>query len=159
MRAEALEQAPAIAGRVVTAADAPQGDAPPEGTPFEWLADADSRLGPILEAIINGRYLWVPLQRVRRIDIDAPEDLRDMVWTPVHLVWENGGETLALVPTRYPGSEAVEDDALRLARRTEWRELAPDQYAGLGQRMFATDAADHALLEIRSIEFAAPAAE
>ena len=27
-----------------------------DGRPFEWIADADSRLGPVLEAIVNGRY-------------------------------------------------------------------------------------------------------
>ena len=31
-----------------------------DGRPFEWIADADTRLGPVLEAVINGRYYWVP---------------------------------------------------------------------------------------------------
>ena len=34
------------------------------GQPFEWVADADSRLGPVMEAIINGRYYWVPFARL-----------------------------------------------------------------------------------------------
>ena len=33
-----------------------------------------------------------------------PEDLRDVVWMPAHLQFENGGESVALIPTRYPGS-------------------------------------------------------
>ena len=37
-----------------------------DGQPFEWIADADSRLGPVLEAIINGRYYWVPFARLTR---------------------------------------------------------------------------------------------
>lgn len=40
-----------------------------------------------------------------------------------------------------------------LARRTEWSEDG----AGLGQRMFATDAADYALMDVRTIEFGAEA--
>ena len=31
-------------------------------------ADADSRLGPVLEAVINGRYYWVPFSRLSKID-------------------------------------------------------------------------------------------
>jgi type VI secretion system protein ImpE len=33
--------------------------------------------------------------------LEAPEDLRDLVWMPAHLRFENGGESLALIPTRY----------------------------------------------------------
>ncbi len=44
--------------------------------------------------IINGRYYWVPFARLSRVDIEAPEDLRDVVWMPAHLQFENGGETV-----------------------------------------------------------------
>ena len=61
---------------------------------------------------------------------------------------------MALIPTRYPGSEASEDDKIRLARMTDWVALAPDSYAGLGQRMFATNEADIALMDLRDLRFA-----
>src|SRR3954469_4055419 len=99
LRALAFEVAPAPAGAV-------------DGRPFEWIADADSRLGPVLEAIINGRYYWVPFSRVRQLTMEAPEDLRDMVWMPAHLDFDNGGESLALIPTRYPGSQGTDDPSL-----------------------------------------------
>ena len=60
-------------------------------------------------------------------------DLRDLVWTPAHFEWVNGGEIVGFVPTRYPGTEASEDDALRRAARTEWRDTGADTWAGLGQ--------------------------
>ncbi|MFO7641510.1 MAG: type VI secretion system accessory protein TagJ, partial [Candidatus Competibacteraceae bacterium] len=66
LRARALEQAPTTAGRVDEVA-------------FAWLMDADPRLGPILEAVINGRYYWVPLHHIRRVEFEKPEDLRDLV--------------------------------------------------------------------------------
>ena len=53
---------------------------PINGEPFEWIADADSRLGPVLEAMVNGRYYWVPFSRLSRVSIEAPIDLRDRVW-------------------------------------------------------------------------------
>ena len=89
---------------------------------FEWLADADSRLGPMLEAIVNGRYYWVPMHRLKQVDIDPPEDLRDLVWLPAHFMLANGGEIVGMIPTRYAGSETHDDSQIRLARRTEWRE-------------------------------------
>ena len=57
----------------------------------------------MLEAVINGRYYWVPFSRLAEVTIEAPEDLRDVVWMPAHLQFENGGEMVALIPTRYPG--------------------------------------------------------
>jgi len=122
------------------------------GTPFEWIADGDARLGPCLELIISGRYYWVPFLRVRSIVVEAPTDLRDFVWTPANITWANGGEAVALIPTRYPGSEAAEDAALKLARRTDWQAQSDQSYFGLGQRAFITDAAETALLDVRRIE-------
>lgn len=121
------------------------------GQPFAWIADADSRLGPVLEAVINGRYYWVPFARLSSLDVEPPEDLRDMVWVPARLQFENGGEAMALIPTRYAGSEQSEDGAILLARKTVWHEAGPECHHGLGQRMLTTDAGDVPLLELRSL--------
>ncbi len=119
--------------------------------PFEWIADADSRLGPVLELIVNGRYYWAPFEQIRMIRISKPEDLRDLVWLPARFVWSNGGEGVGLIPTRYPGSESAGDPAIQLARTTQWRKVIDDVHHGLGQRMLATDQDDHPLLEIRMV--------
>lgn len=162
LRSEAFEAAPTTSGtlsiRIMAATDE-QADAKPRGgpeEPFEWLADADSRLGPMLEAVINGRYFWIPFQRIRSIELEPPIDLRDFVWAPAKLEWTNGGQAVAFIPTRYPGSESQSDDLIRLARKTTWEPLCEEHYAGLGQRTFATDASDYPLLEIHRIEFAEP---
>jgi type VI secretion system protein ImpE len=138
LRLQAFDQAPPSSGEI-------------DGRPFEWLADADSRLGPVMEAVINGRYYWVPFSRVSKVTLEAPEDLRDLVWMPAHLQFDNGGESLALIPTRYPGSEASEDGAIALARKTSWELVAADMYRGLGQRLLATDAGETPMLEVRTI--------
>jgi type VI secretion system protein ImpE len=138
LRDRALEAAAAVPGRV--------GD-----TPFDWIADADPRLGPILEAIVDGRYYWVPFEAIRRVVIEEPQDLRDVVWMPAHLFWINGGESVALLPTRYPGSEVSEDAAIHLSRRTEWMESGSGPVTGLGQRMLATDSSEYPLMDIRQI--------
>jgi type VI secretion system protein ImpE len=117
------------------------------------------RLGPVCEAIINGRYYWIPFDRLSRIDLEAPSDLRDMVWTPAHFLFTNGGEMVGVIPTRYPGSESAQDPAVRLARKTVWNEVAPDVFHGLGQRLLATDTGEHALLDVRAIVLGAAAAD
>ena len=121
-------------------------------TPFNWIADADSRLGPVLEAIINGRYYWVPIQQIRAIDITEAADLRDFVWLPAEFTWINGGKVFGLIPTRYPGSESVQDSSIQLARTTQWQELTDGVFIGLGQRMLTTDQDDYPLLDIREIK-------
>ena len=126
---------------------------------FQWISDADSRLGPVLEVIFDGKYYWVPFTAIKRIQIDPPTDLRDAVWIPAHFTWVNGGETAGLIPTRYPDSEASEDNAIRLARKTEWVEQPGNLYLGLGQRMFATDKDEFPLLQIRQIDLEHPETE
>jgi len=143
LRATAFEEAPATPGDI-------------NGEPFSWIADADSRIGPVLEAVINGRYYWVPFSRLTKVQIEAPEDLRDFVWMPAHLEFENGGESVALIPTRYAGSAASSDGLVALARKTVWEEIAPDTHRGLGQRIITTDAADVPLMEVRTISLTAP---
>lgn len=140
LRADAFEMAPTTAGAI-------------DGQPFEWIADADSRLGPVLEAVVNGRYYWVPFNRIRQIDIEAPCDLRDAVWLPVNFVWSSGGETVGFVPTRYVGSELNDDNAVKLARKTIWQEPTADTLVGLGQRMLTTDGGEYSLMDVRKIVF------
>jgi type VI secretion system protein ImpE len=144
LRDDAFEQAPSVAGTVDVQGHDKQA--------FTWIADADPRLGPMLEAVVDGKYYWVPFHRLRTLDIEPPADLRDQVWMPAHFVWTNGGESYGFVPTRYPGSERAEDPALALAKRTEWQEN-DTWFLGLGQRMLTTDAAEFALMDIRQIEF------
>jgi type VI secretion system protein ImpE len=138
LRARAFEEADASPGTL-------------NGQPFEWVADADSRLGPVLEAIVNGRYYWIPFARLASVTLEEPEDLRDLVWMPAQLQFENGGELIGLIPTRYPGSERSDDGLILLARKTVWEEIAPDTHHGLGQRIMATDTGEIPLLEMREL--------
>jgi type VI secretion system protein ImpE len=139
-RVQAFDAAPASSGAI-------------DGVRFDWIADADQRLGPVLEAIVNGRYFWIPMQRIARIELDAPVDLRDAVWMPASFTWTNGAQTVGLIPTRYNDTVASGDEGLLLARRTEWVEDGPAGTHGVGQRMLVTDAGEFALMDVRVIDF------
>ncbi len=143
LREQAFADAPATAGQV-------QCEGEPQ--PFQWIADADMRIGPVLEAVVNGKYYWVPYSRLTQVTIEAPADLRDRVWMPSTLMFSNGGEVVAFLPTRYAGTN-LSDPLLAMARKTEWAEPRPGLYVGSGQRMLTTDFGDLALMDVRSITF------
>ena len=67
------------------------------------------------------------------INFDPPADLRDQVWMPARFTWDNQGEAVGFVPTRYPGS-ATAEAALQLSRRTDWYDAGADWPLPLGQR-------------------------
>jgi type VI secretion system protein ImpE len=138
LRDQAFDAAPAISGQI-------------DGQAFNWIADTDERLGPILEAIINGKYYWVPLERIRKIEIDKPVHLRDVIWTTATFTWANEGQAMGLIPSRYPGSEKENDSAFQLSRKTDWRNVGNSFFIGVGQRMLATDQGEYPLLDIREV--------
>src|ERR1700730_14923950 len=139
LRDKAFDAAPMTAGKI-------------NGEVFDWIADADERLGPVLEVILEGRYYWIPFCRIRQIFIEPVTDLRDLVWAPAQFVWENGGEASGHIPVRYIGTERSEDGHLKLARKTSWLDKRGVQI-GLGQRILATDVGEYPLLEVRTLEF------
>jgi type VI secretion system protein ImpE len=125
------------------------------GDPFTWIADADPRFGPCLEMILKTGYAWVPFSQFRSLTFEAPTDLRDKIWAPVRIVWQDGAEAVGFVPCRYPNNEIAGDAGLALAARTEWVAQSNDCFIGRGQRMFITDTTEYSLLDVRSMTFGA----
>lgn len=141
MRAQAFDAAPSSPGDI-------------NGVTFDWIADADMRFGPVLEAVINGRYIWLPFAQIQAMKIDPPTDLRDMVWTPAEIILSSGGQIVALIPTRYPGTTRDGTAGEKLARETSWTELPGGTFAGRGLRLLSTGDADHAIQDIRIFNIA-----
>jgi type VI secretion system protein ImpE len=140
LRAQALDEAPAVAVEI-------------DGQPFEWMADSDTRLGPVLELFAQGNYYWLPLASVRNAGFEKVQDLRDLVWLPCEVTLSQGGTLPGFMPSRYP-LQPGDGDALRLARRTQWSELGEGHVAGHGQRSWVTDADDFPMLQVRKLALA-----
>lgn len=138
LRDKAFEEAPAVGGTL-------------NGEGFDWIADGDCRLGPVLEAIIDGKYFWVPFSAIGSIHIEEPTTLRDAVWIGATFQWINSGESYGFIPTRYPDSHGHPDPLIQLSRKTEWMEKPEETYLGFGQRMLVTDRGEIPLLEIRTL--------
>lgn len=139
LRAAALEEAPASSGQF-------------NGRPFEWIMDADARMGPTLEVAIDRKYYWMGLHLLKSIKAAPPTDLRDLIWIPSEFELVNGGQVSGFIYARYPGTELAEDANVRLSKVTEWQDT-PSGSIGVGQRLLATDQDDFAILEFRHIEF------
>lgn len=140
LRIAGLEIAPRLSGNA-------------NGKPFQIFHDSDNRLGPLLELVINGEYHWLSLEDVASLTFEAPKDLRDKVWSVGILTLTNGGTLPVFVPTRYPGAADDDDPMIALAKKTDWVSLGKGVEAGLGQRVFATDHEDIALLDLRELSF------
>ncbi|AIO68576.1 type VI secretion system accessory protein TagJ [Burkholderia oklahomensis] len=150
VRERALDQAPLVAGRMPPAL-------------FDWIADSDSRFGPVCEIVTAGHYRWLPFSEISAWHVARPAKLLDLVWAPCALKLVDGSLVRGFMPARYPGSEAgqagVEPcapqavDALRLGRRTVWREVGRTGVIALGRKTWSTSAGDFGLFELEACEF------
>ncbi|WDU47972.1 type VI secretion system accessory protein TagJ [Taylorella equigenitalis] len=146
---KAMELAPEVSGTIKTRNG--------EEVNFEWLADGDSRLGPMLEFLNNGQYGWVPFNEIESLRIIEPSGISDLIWSQAELVLTNGRSIVGMVPNRYPGDYASLDDKFNLGHRTEWVPLFESEeseyYKGVGQKTYISDLGDYPILEIESIKF------
>jgi len=139
-------------------ASAPTGGGTWNDTHFDELSDADSRIGDHIEVFIAGSYTWVPTQYIERLEIQAPENLRDLIWararidcSPKFRLQELGE---VLLPVISPLSYLSADDAVRLGRSTVWEGQEDGGEHPLGQKMLLVDGEEIPLLEFRSIIWA-----
>lgn len=119
--------------------------------PFDWLCDGDARLGPCLELVVRGRYLWVPWARVSRIVSRAPTEIRDRLWLHVQIEFGDNGGIEGFLPSRYPDAQT---DDQRLGRMTDWTPIADELFVGRGQKTLLTNVDQHGLLDVRELVFA-----
>lgn len=131
-----------------------------DGERFTDLRDFDDLLGPVLEVFAGGHYLWLPLERVKRLEIAAPTQLVDLLWPRATLEDSSGAEAHVHLPALYVGSYEAADERVRLGRSTEWIDQAGLLYRGLGQKTWLAQRADDereiGLLQVRRVEIEAP---
>ena len=126
-----------------------------QGLEFEWIADADPRLGPVTEAIIAGRYGLMPFDALESLSITEPVDLRDTIWIQAEFGMKQGARVAGFIPVRYPGSEKSDDAAVVRGVTTDWVGDGDSEYP-LGHRLFAfSDESEVPLQHLREIQFRA----
>jgi type VI secretion system protein ImpE len=103
--------------------------------------------------------LWIPLEHIASVEIPPPRRLRDLIWTPALLRTGPSfkGTELGevLIPVLTPSAWRNPDDAVRLGRVTQWRELEDGATIPEGQKMLLVDGEDMPILEVRRLEISA----
>jgi type VI secretion system protein ImpE len=128
-----------------------------DGQPFADLRDIDDLTAGVLEMLTNnGKYYWVPLERVERVEFKKPERARDLLWRKARVVVRDGPDGDVHLPALYPGSARAEDERLRLGQMTDWRGGQGAPVRGVGQRMLLVGDEDRPFVEITELKFEGP---
>ncbi len=139
----AEEQRPALSGKL-------------NGEPFQDFRDWNDLVAPVLELIVQDHYTWLPLEQVKRLEITAPTQLRDLIWATakIEATDEAGGLIgRAFIKTLYEGSSKHPNNQVKLGRMTDWKTFGEEVVSAVGLRLFLVDEEDKAILEVREVEF------
>jgi type VI secretion system protein ImpE len=146
----ARNQTPALAARDQVAGVC-------DGQPFHQFHDSDPRIGANLEVYMAGSYTWIPVAYLRKVEIEPPANLRDLMWararvetTPEFRLQELGE---VLIPAICPLSSRHLDETVQLGRVTAWEEDPVHESVPFGAKMMMVDGADIPLLSIRRVEW------
>jgi type VI secretion system protein ImpE len=124
--------------------------------PFAEIRDADPRIGANLEVFIAGSYTWIPMQYMEQLEIEPPQQLRDLLWARARVQTSKAfrlqdlGEVL--IPVLAPFSSQNSENDVKLGRVTVWE--TPNggtEEVPFGQRMMWIDGEEIPLLELRSL--------
>lgn len=141
--AQAEEQRPKLAGTC-------------DGHAFTDIRDLDDLTASFLEVLTsNGKYYWIPMERVESLELHAPARPRDLLWRRAHLIVRGGPDGEVYLPALYAGSHSDPDDRIRLGRATDWRGGGDAPVRGFGQRTFLVGDEARPILELKELTFAA----
>jgi len=107
----------------------------------------------VFEAIVKDSYTWLPFEQVQKVEFMEPKSLRDRYWMQAEIELTNGTKGEMFIPSLYSGSFKSDDDAIRLGRATDWREIGEDILVGDGVRLFQYEGGHIAISDINTIEF------
>jgi type VI secretion system protein ImpE len=131
------------------------------GSEFQSIEDADPRIGARLEVLAGANYMWIPLEHITLIEMEAPKRLRDLLWAPARVHTSEGFEGAdlgeVLLPVLAPCSATHSDDGVRLGRMTVWETNPEGGQFPFGQKMLLADDQEFPLLELRRLEIRQPA--
>jgi type VI secretion system protein ImpE len=136
----AEEERPAIAGSL-------------GGKEFQDFRDYDDFIAPVVELIVKDKYVWLPFEQIKSIQISPPRQLRDMIWASARVEATDGTIGEVYMPSLYADTSSSTNDQLRLGRLTDSKQLGEDLYRTLGLRLFLVDGEDKTLFEATPVEF------
>ncbi|WP_227245117.1 type VI secretion system accessory protein TagJ [Paraburkholderia caribensis] len=123
---------------------------------FDWIADSDSRLGPVCEIMTAGSYRWLAFADAAVLQIAQPATLMDLVWAKCSVTLRDGTVLRGFMPARYlsPVVGDVDTDRLAMGHQTVWRETGRVSIVAAGRKTWTTSAGDIGLFEWPDCRFA-----
>jgi type VI secretion system protein ImpE len=120
-------------------------------TPFDDFRDISDLHAGFLEVLTaTGKYFWVPVSRIIRVQFHAPQRPRDLVWRRCTMTVQDGPQGEVFIPVLYPG--AALDDAHALGRTTSWSD-DDGPTRGAGQRLFLVGDEAVSIMELIGLDF------
>ena len=122
-----------------------------DGREFDGWRDADDVLGPNLELFQADRYVWLPVDHVRKLRLETPDGLRDRLYRPVTVWLVNGSEWELFLPSLYTGTAAHAEEGIRSGAGIDWVDLG-GLMRGAGSRAYLFGDEELELDEFRQVE-------
>jgi type VI secretion system protein ImpE len=99
---------------------------------------------------LNGCYLWIAPEQIRRLHFQPVGRPRDRIWRPADTLLRDGRSAVFFIVAQYHDADAT--DAQRLGLGTDWAEESSGVTRGRGQRMILAGDDIHGLLDISRID-------
>ncbi|HEX4950723.1 MAG TPA: type VI secretion system accessory protein TagJ [Blastocatellia bacterium] len=128
-----------------------------DGAAFYDWRDADDFIAPVLEVAVKDQYTWIPWEQVRRLQIGQPEQLRDLIFTPVRVELIDGMQGQFFMLALYAATTEAANEQAKLGRATEWQAFSEDLARGIGARLWMVGDDDKLVFDVESVEFQAVA--
>jgi type VI secretion system protein ImpE len=122
-----------------------------DGRLFEGWRDADDLLGPVLEALHGERYLWIPIEQVRKLRLEEGDELRDALYRPATVWLGDGSQWEVFIPALYVGTAEHPEEGIRTGAGVDWVDRG-GLVRGLGSRTYLFGEEELSLSEFRQVE-------
>jgi type VI secretion system protein ImpE len=149
----------AAAGQLAAEAEAtrlhPAGET--GGRAFDDLRDADDLLAGAFEVLTTtGKYFWVPIERVARLEFHPPRRPRDLFWRRASMQVTDGPDGEIYMPAIYVTApfDPAPTDTQRLGRETDWVQVGESgPVRGVGAKTFLVGDDPATLMELTTLTF------
>ena len=122
------------------------------GQAFDEFRDCDDLCASFFEVLTStGKYFWIPMERVKRLEPKPIERARDLLWQRARMEVDGGPDGEVFLPGIYAPTPT--DATEQLGRVTEWTDAEPIR--GRGQRTFLVGEEPLTLRELGDLVFEA----
>jgi len=122
-----------------------------DGRQFEGWRDADDLLGPVVEAFHGERYLWIPIEQVRKLRLDEGDELRDALYRPATVQLRDESQWEVFIPALYAGTAEHPEEGIRTGAGVDWVDRG-GLVRGVGSRTYLFGEEELSLSEFRQVE-------